>query len=96
MLVEPLKVDFREGSMSYGLYLNSSEHGQLDSSATTADPAKVIFLKSNSGMNWGVRLGYEAITIDAANEDGSAFDLSVNADLAGANVWLTYVPQLTH
>jgi hypothetical protein len=88
---------FREGaSMSYGLYLNSSEHGQLDSSTgtgVTVDPARVdLFLRSNSGMNWGVRLGYESVTVDATDEDGSAFDLSVNADLAGANVWLTYVP----
>jgi hypothetical protein len=82
---------FREGSsMSYGLYLNSSEHGQLASAGTT-DPGRIdLFLRSNSGMNWGVRLGYESIEVGAL--DGSAFDLSVNADLAGANVWLTYVP----
>jgi len=87
---------FRDGaSMSYGLYLNSSEHGQLASSgvATAADPARLdLFLRSNSGMNWGVRLGYETINIDATNEDGSAFDISVNGDLGGANVWFTYVP----
>jgi len=106
---------FREGSsMSYGLYLNSSEHGQLASAAGTVtvegvnvpvaiDPARVdLFLKSNSGMNWGVRLGYESVTVDAqtttsgavitADQDGSAFDLSLNAELGGANVWLTYVP----
>jgi hypothetical protein len=85
---------FREGnSMSYGLYLNSSEHGQLASSSTGAAPARLdLFLRSNSGMNWGVRLGYETINIDATDEDGSAFDLSVNGELAGANVWFTYVP----
>ena len=102
---------FREGSsMSYGLYLNSSEHGQLASAAGTVggvdiaiDPARVdVFLRSNSGMNWGVRLGYESVTVDAqtttsgaviaADQDGSAFDLSLNAELGGANVWLTYVP----
>jgi len=114
---------FREGSsMSYGLYLNSSEHGQLASAAGTVnvdhdddnttpnvdvpieiDPARVdLFLKSNSGMNWGVRLGYETVTVDkqtttseatiSSDQDGSAFDISLNADLGGANVWLTYVP----
>jgi len=90
---------FRDGaSMSYGLYLNSSEHGQLASATGTGgavvDPARVdLFLKSNSGMNWGVRLGYESVTIEGAtDQDGSAFDLSVNGDLAGANVWFTYVP----
>jgi len=68
---------FREGSsMSYGLYLNSSEHGQLASAAGTVtvegvnvpvaiDPARVdLFLKLNSGMNWGVRLGYESVIVD--------------------------------
>jgi len=92
---------FREGSsMSYGLYLNSSEHGQLGSASAdggttfTVDPARVdVFLRSNSGMNWGVRLGYESVTIEGAtDQDGSAFDLSVNGELAGANVWFTYVP----
>ena len=44
-------------------------------------------------MNWGVRLGYESVTRDASSDpDGSNFDFSVNADLGGANVWLTYVP----
>jgi len=82
---------FREGaSMSYGLYLNSSEHGQL-ANAGTVDPGRIdLFLRSNSGMNWGVRLGYESIEVGAL--DGSAFDLSVNGDLGGANVWFTYVP----
>jgi hypothetical protein len=85
---------FREGSsLNYGIYLNSSEHGQLGTSSTTAQPGRLdVFLQGNSGMNWGVRLGYETITVDAANEDGSAFDLSVNGDLGGANVWFTYVP----
>ena len=102
---------FREGSTyNYGLYLNSSEHGQLASAAGTAganaiaiDPARVdLFLTSNSGMNWGVRLGYESVTVDAqtttsgaviaTDQDGSAFDISLNADLGDANVWLTYVP----
>ena len=85
---------FRDGGdMSYGLYLNSSAQGNLGNSAGGAAPGRLdLFLKGNSGMNWGVRLGYESITVDAANEDGSNFDFSVNGDLGGANVWLTYVP----
>ena len=55
---------FREGgSMSYGLYLNSDVRGNVSitlvpAGATTIDPARLdLFLKGNSGMNWGVRLG---------------------------------------
>ena len=85
---------FREGSsLNYGIYLNSSEHGQLASSASGAAPGRLdVFLQGNSGMNWGVRLGYESITVDGANEEGTAFDLSLNTELAGANVWLSFTP----
>jgi hypothetical protein len=85
---------FREGgSMNYGLYINSDINNNLANSASGANPARFdLFLKSNSGMNWGVRLGYESITVDAANEDGSTFDFSVNGDLGGANVWFSMAP----
>lgn len=87
---------FREGSsMHYGLYLNSSEHGQLASAAAGAvAPGRLdVFLKGNTGVNWGVRLGYETVTRDASSEDGSGFDLSLNGEVAGANVWLSYTPE---
>ena len=45
-------------------------------------------------MNWGVRLGYESITVEGTtdlDQESSGFDLSVNGDLGGANVWFTYV-----
>ena len=86
---------FREGgSMNYGLYFNSATRGNVQQeTASTIDPARVdVFLRSNSGMNWGVRLGYESITRDAASADASGFDFSVNGELGGANVWFTYVP----
>jgi hypothetical protein len=84
---------FREGgSMNYGLYINSDVSANLAGSALGAQPARFdLFLKSNSGMNWGVRLGYESITIDP-NEDGSTFDFSVNGELGGANVWFSMAP----
>ena len=94
---------FRDGgSMSYGLYLNSDVNDNLADSSAGAQPVRAdLFVKGNSGMNWGVRLGYESITADAgslgagapaADEDGSTFDFSVNAELGGANVWLSMAP----
>jgi hypothetical protein len=93
---------FREGgSMSYGLYIGSDINNNL-AGVGTVQPARFdLFLKGNSGMNWGVRLGYESITADAgafgagapaADSDGSTFDFSVNAELGGANVWLSMAP----
>ena len=87
---------FREGgSMSYGLYLNSTAHGDnvQTSGANGVDPGRLdLFLKGNSGMNWGVRLGYSSILVDASNIDNSGFDFSVSAELGGADVWLTMEP----
>ena len=96
---------FREGSMfNYGLYLNSTDtYGNVGDNTTVdglvgrAD----LFLASNSGMKWGVRLGYERLSADegfdgddtiAKNIDISGIDLSLNAELGGANVWLSFTP----
>ena len=84
---------FRDGgSMSYGVYLGSDINNNLSSASSGAQPARLdLFVKGNSGMDWGVRLGYESVTNDP-NEDGSTFDFSVNANLGGANVWFSMAP----
>jgi len=100
---------FREGSMfNYGLYLNSTDTYGNVADLTTVDGLvgrADLFLASNSGMKWGVRLGYERLSADegfdtdedgtsdvAKNIDISGIDLSLNAELGGANVWLSFTP----
>jgi len=91
---------FREGSMfNYGLYLNSTDtYGNIPSFVAGADVARAdLFLASNSGMKWGVRLGYTSFNYDSgvegANEtSATGIDLSLNAELGGANVWLSFAP----
>ena len=59
---------FREGgSMNYGLYLNSTDtYGNVqDSDAGTIGAGRIdLFLSGNSGMDWGVRLGYSRIEVN--------------------------------
>ena len=90
---------FREGSsMNYGVYLNSTDTYGNVGDATAVNGAAIVpgrldlFLSGNSGMDWGVRLGYESVDSETNSEEGSGFDVSVNADLGGANVWLSFVP----
>ena len=94
---------FREGSsMNYGVYLNSTDTYGNVADATSVDfgngavavvPGRLdLFLSGNSGMDWGVRLGYESVDSETNNEEGSGFDISLNTTLGGANVWLTFVP----
>jgi hypothetical protein len=84
---------FREGgSLNYGLYLNSDTYNNLtEASAITSSARGDFFVSGNSGMNWGARVGYTKLLIDP-NVDVTSFDFSVNAELGGANVWLSYVP----
>ena len=77
--------------LNYGVYLNADALGNVqDGSAVNAQRFDV-FASGNSGMSWGARLGYSSVLDDANNHDSNGFDLSVSADLSGANVWLTYV-----
>jgi hypothetical protein len=81
-------------SMNYGIYLNADALGNVQADSSTNNPTRFdIFVGGNSNMNWGARLGYETITNKTAtlDEDATGFDLSVSAELSGANVYLTYV-----
>ena len=84
---------FREGgSLSYGLYLNSDTYNNITEANAVAESGRAdFFVSGNSGMKWGARVGYTSLLIDP-NVDVTAFDFSLNAELGGANVWLSYVP----
>jgi hypothetical protein len=80
-------------SLNYGLYLNSNNLGNVSEGINDTPDRFDVFVGGNTNMNWGARIGYQSIT-DKSNdldEDASGFDLSVSAELSGANVWLTYV-----
>ena len=81
-------------SLNYGIYLNADALGNVQADTAGNLPTRFdVFVGGNSNMNWGARLGYETITNKTATEDEDAtgFDLSVSAELSGANVFLTYV-----
>lgn len=84
---------FREGgSFNYGVYLNSSAHGNLGNATGDLAPAKLdLFMSGNGGFNWGARIGYASVTSDAADESGTGMDLSFSTTLRnGMNIWLSY------
>ena len=78
-------------SVNYGVYLGADALGNVQDGSTVTAQRFDVFAAGNSGMNWGARLGYSSVMDDSSNEDSNGFDLSVSADLSGANVWLTYV-----
>jgi len=81
-------------SLNYGIYLNADALGNVQADTAGNLPTRFdVFVGGNSNMNWGARLGYQTITNKTATEDEDAtgFDLSVSAELSGANVFLTYV-----
>ena len=88
--------------LNYGLYVNSSVYGNVpgvdhDGNIGTADknPNRVdILVGSNSNLDWGLRLGYASVQ-NGDNTEGSGFDISVAANLAGADVWVNYTPATT-
>jgi hypothetical protein len=82
------------GSLNYGLYLNETDNfgGVADVAGT--NPARAdLFVASN---NWGVRLGYESITVDAADSEGTGFDLGVGYNMNDLGLWLNYQPAVTN
>jgi hypothetical protein len=78
-------------SVNYGVYLNADALGNVQDGTAVNAQRFDVFVSGNSGMSWGARLGYASVMDDSNNEDANGFDLSVSADLSGANVWLTYV-----
>ena len=54
--------------------------------------SRLIF-RSN---NWGVRLGYESVTVDAANSEGTGFDFGVGYNMNDLGLWLNYQPAVTN
>jgi len=80
------------GALNYGLYLNADAYGS--NVTTTQDPSRFdVFVGSSEGMNWGARVGYSSFT--NGDDEGSAFDFVVSADLGTANVWLNMAPGAT-
>ena len=88
--------------LNYGLYINSAAYGNVpgidhDGNAGTAnlDPNRVdIIVGSSSNLDWGFRLGYASVQ-SGDNNDGSGLDLSLAANVAGADVWVNYTPATT-
>ena len=80
------------GALNYGLYLNADAYGS--NIVAGQNPSRFdVFVGSSEGMNWGARVGYSSFT--NGDQDGSAFDFGVSADLGAANVWLNMAPGAT-
>jgi hypothetical protein len=80
-------------NLNYGLYLNADAYtGNVQDGTGALSPQRFdLFVGGNAGMNWGARLGYQSLTQSANDEEASAFDFTVSADVSGANVWLSYI-----
>jgi hypothetical protein len=87
------------GSLNYGLYLNDTENYGGVAAVGGAEPGRAdLFLGSN---NWGVRLGYESITIDnvggsGETSEGTGFDFGVGYNMNDLGLWLNYQPAVTN
>ena len=86
------------GSFNYGLYLGDTTYGNLNGDGTNTPASMDLFLAGDAGMSWGARLGYTSYTTEATGAsaaEGSSFDLGLSAEVAGANIWLNFVPGST-
>ena len=84
------------GAMNYGLYFNAQPHGNVGGIANVFEPGRAdLFVGGDAGLNWGLRLGYESLQLDANSLEGSGFDLGLSATVSGANLWLNYAPTAT-
>jgi len=87
------------GSLNYGLYLNETENMGGVADVGTVNPARAdLFFAQN---NWGVRLGYESITVDnvggsGETSEGTGFDFGVGYNMNDLGLWLNYQPAVTN
>lgn len=83
------------GGHQIGFYLNNDNYGKVEGVGGAESGRAELFFGRPSMMNFGLRLGYETINLDANDTDGTSFDLGVSADISGVDLWFNYVPEIT-